>query len=426
MKQVSDETLREQLALFEVFTMGNIYKEAGHKVAKQCVKAINVVTELINKEPLQGPEGFSIDEALETNKLARKEQTRECLYVDLKSILVERCAEEKDVSEEALSITIINEAAEVYSLKEALLPAQKADWIAKYYKDELANGEDVYTLLRMKMPQGRNRMLRYLFIQLIDICVEACDGQMTTKDEELPSFRVAEEKQKDMHEELSQELAKNEETYSIFIEKLFQNNQMIGVKNKFIEEEENKQDELKAHIHKLEEELQQETREKEKLIKYAKMKSYKNMIEMSEEECKSAIFYRDRWQVISKDLSKEVEKVLKAKETASKALQEIEEARHQAREKSWESAYSEFNFEPHCLENIRQTFTEEDIRDCERALMELSKATDKQALSWGAVKEAANHFLFSFQHNERGIVIYDIVEDKAYKVNIVQIAKILD
>lgn len=141
-KKVSEEELREQIALLETFTMTNISKQTGQKVAKKLVQATNLVTGLMKKTPLQAPEVLSIDQLLEKSKLNWQMLGREELEIHLKNILKEKCnalrggSIEAEDSDDALSVFIIDQVAEHYELKEELLPSQKADLITKCYAEE--------------------------------------------------------------------------------------------------------------------------------------------------------------------------------------------------------------------------------------------------------------------------------------------------
>lgn len=445
-KKLSDEELREQVALFEVFKVANVYKDAGHKVAKKLVKATNVVTGFMKKTPLQEPEGFSIEEALQKHKTNRQEETREHLELALKMLLAERCEMPSDVSEDALSVAIIDEAGETYHLKEELMPAQKADWIARYYQEEVkATNEacndknNAYALLKIQMPLGNTKILRYLFVQLIAASVEAYGGQMTIKKEQLPSWLPTHEKEelRQAYQNMLRMLAKNKEAYEHVMQKFLENNQRTAAKKKLIEEEEHKQEAIKACIDKLEKEIENEVVEKEIHMKKTHLTSYKATLEMSKEDIKRAAFYIERGEQASTELSKEIENALKKKEETSQLMKEERDTRNELREVRWEVAYSSFTFELNGLEYIRQHFNENEILDCERVLMELHQMTDREAVSWGEVDEEfcdeykidikdkkLEHLLFSFANNEVGMLVYERIENEPYKINIVRIVKL--
>ena len=268
-QKLSDEALREQIALFEVLTMSNVYKEAGHKVAKQLIKATNVVTELIKKAPLQELEAFSIEEALTAHQAANEEIPREALEEIFKKVLRERCDLEEDATEEALAVYMIDEAGELYELKEELLPSQKADWIAKFYQDELtaateegASPMSTYSILKPKLSLDRTKLLRHLFVQCIAAILQASGAPMTVDNECLPSWAVWQERIAfhQTYEEKVGQCEKNTVKYDQVLQTFLENNQRIALKNKLIEDEENKQEEMKGCIAKLQEERSEERR----------------------------------------------------------------------------------------------------------------------------------------------------------------------
>ncbi|MEG0578554.1 MAG: hypothetical protein RR490_01410, partial [Niameybacter sp.] len=142
-KKVSEDELREQIALLETFTMTNLSKQTGQKVAKKLVQATNLVAGLMKKVPFQAPEVQSTEELIEKNKLQWQMLDREALEQHLKNVLKQKSQSLKsgiidaDASADALSVFMIDQAAELYGIKEELLPSQKADLIKKCYEDEM-------------------------------------------------------------------------------------------------------------------------------------------------------------------------------------------------------------------------------------------------------------------------------------------------
>ena len=293
MKKLSEEELKEQGALLETLTMTNLSKQTSQKVAHKLVKATNLFAGLMKKEPFQTPEVLTIEERLEQNKQKWQAYAREEAERSLKELLKVRCSKldlsrvEEALSEEAFSILILEEAGERYDLKEELLPSQKADFIAKFYQREIKEirkelekqksedkedkekdkekdvedtnsneevqeeakegqqGEEEISEIKclMQLGLGRNKLIRALFARWITLCVQACGGQMTVKEEALPSFQPPRERIQREHDyqELLRQHQRNEAEYEKVLHSLLEADQNLSMKNKVINHEEKKQ-----------------------------------------------------------------------------------------------------------------------------------------------------------------------------------------
>lgn len=444
-KNISEEQLREQLALFEVFTVTNVYKEAGYKVAKKVVEATKVVTTWIKKEPLQAPEGYSVDEALARYQLSREGQSREVLEAVFKHLLRERCKVEEEASEEALSVELIRMAAELYEIKEELLPSQQAKAIATYYQEEMKESfkDDtkvkVDELLKQKMPLSSGKILSYLLVQLVSLCVEVAGEKLMIQDKDLPSYLPARDKEelRRDYEKLKYDVEKYSENYDEVLQKLVESNQLIAAKNKLISEEETRQKTIEASINKLKQEVEKVTCDKECRMKNTQVRSYEAMLEISGEEVKSAELAMKRYKEASLVVAKKVEEALSKKEEAIIKLKEEKEKRYQQLENKWNTNFTKFQFEESCLKYVHETLSSNELIDCERILLELQQYSDQYAISWGpldkalgkayqlpADDESIQHFFFSFKNNEIGICIYEKSESESIAVNIKVIEKV--
>ncbi|MBU3811170.1 MAG: hypothetical protein H9893_05890 [Candidatus Niameybacter stercoravium] len=526
MKKLSEEELKEQGALLETLTMTNLSKQTSQKVAHKLVKATNLFAGLIKKEPFQTPEVLSIEERLEQNKQKWQAYTREETERSLKELLKVRCSKldsssvEEGLSEEAFSILILEEAGERYDLKEELLPSQKADFIAKFYqreikeirkelekqkaedkedkedreeykekdvedtnqneevqeegeqagqeegKEEQQEGEEISEIkCLMQLGLGRNKLIRTLFARWITLCVQACGGQMTVKEEALPSFQPPRERIQREHDyqELLRQHQRNEAEYEKVLHSLLEADQNLSMKNKVIDYEEKKQLEIQVHIEKLIEERkalnerieatrqdlshisnkqeanQLEQIEMQRLTKEVKMKekqmnTYESMLAISAEEVESAtrsieLINMNKEECIAPLLKKAADR----RATTSKRLAEEEEKRQKDLVEKWQLAYKDFIFDEECLKSI-QDFAPYELLDIERALLELYSVQDKKALSWGEVArkeyelfeiepdgQSLEHMYLSLYGGEIIVLIYKVQEE----INKVQIIKVL-
>lgn len=481
-KKVSEEDLREQIAILETFTMSNLSKQTGQKVAKKLVEATNLVTGIIKKAPFQTPEVLSMQELIEKNKLQWQMLERAELEKHLQNVLKTRCNNlnpgtiDEDTSEDALSIFVIEQAAQLYELKEELLPSQKADLITKAYEEEMKEHQkdsekDEDTTQALQIPLGRNKLMRELFVKLIALSVEAYGGQMTVKEENLPSWLPSRERYErdDAYQSLMARHNRNEENYKNMLQRLLENDQEMSSKRKRITYEENKQQEIKLRLDKLKaekdallnkliehmnaltgaseesvlEQLQQIELEEQRVAKEVKMKeaqiaTYEGMLSISMEEVESATKYIDALnKKKEEDITKAVQKAIVNKDETAERIQYEKETREKSLEEKWRTFYAQFEFEEECLKVIHDTFVIYELIDVERALLELHNAQDVEAFSWGEVDEkdyamfglnqeghTLQHILFTLASGRAAILVYEILKEEDCKARIVKILKV--
>ena len=517
MKKLSEEELKEQGALLETLTMTNLSKQTSQKVAHKLVKATNLFVGLMKKEPFQTPEVLTIEERLEQNKQKWQAYAREEAERSLKELLKVRCSKldlshvEEALSEEAFSILILEEAGERYDLKEELLPSQKADFIAKFYQREIKEirkelekqksedkedkekdkekdvedtnpneeaqeeakeeqqGEEEISEIKclMQLGLGRNKLIRALFARWITLCVQACGGQMTVKEEALPSFQPPRDRIQREHDyqELLRQHQRNEAEYEKVLHSLLEADQNLSMKNKVIDQEEKKQLEIQIHIEKLIEERKDlnerieatrqdlshkankeeanelEQIEMQRLTKEVKMKekqmnTYESMLAISAEEVEGAtrsieLINMNKEECIAPLLKKVADK----RAITSKQLEEEEEKRQKDLVEKWQLAYKDFIFAEECLKSI-QDFAPYELLDIERALLELHTVQDKKALSWGEIErkeyelfeiepdgQSLEHMYLSLYGGEIIVLIYK-VQEEINKVKIIKVLKV--
>lgn len=471
-KKISEEDLREQIAILETFNMTNLSKQTGQKVAKKLFQATNLVTGLMKKAPLQEPEVLSIEELVERNKRQWQMLEREELEIHLKNVLKTKCKSlkvrsiEEDISEDALSVFIIEQAAERYELKEELLPSQKADLITKYYEEEMKERQKKLENDEVsgipQVPLGKTKLIRELFVKLIALSVQAYGEAMVAKEEDLPSWIPTREKlQRDQaYQDLMRQHSQNEEEYKNVLQSLLDNDRDISIKKKHIEYEENNSQELEARIKKLTTEkealsnqladqmdavssepdkwaLEQQRLAKEVKMKESQISTYESLLVMSQEEVESAKKYIDALTRKRKDeITKAVQKALAKRDETAQRIQDEKEKRQKNLEANWQTTYSQFKFEEECLKAIYNNFVMYELIDVERALLELHNTQDVGALSWGELDKKdyetleirpdgrmLHHMMFILSSGEIAVLVYQILEEDEYKARIVKILK---
>nr|WP_307989079.1 hypothetical protein [uncultured Niameybacter sp.] len=143
LKKLSEEELREYIAILETYTMTNLSKQTGQKVAKKFVQATNLFVGMMKKTPFETPEVLTLEERLRKNKLNWQMLEKDELLLHIKHVLIEKCNSikagelEESVSDDALYVKVINHAAELYDIKDELLICEKAELIKKSYNHEI-------------------------------------------------------------------------------------------------------------------------------------------------------------------------------------------------------------------------------------------------------------------------------------------------
>lgn len=152
-RKIPDSRLRLEIALLENVSIGNAVKESGSKALGRLATLAGSLSEKLGMKP--GNDGFDnmtgsktqdMISGVERRCVALSGLDRSNLELKFKNLLTEKCREffpvnndssEMSVSEDWLSVTIINEAAKIYETERYLTPALKADEIHKQYEEQL-------------------------------------------------------------------------------------------------------------------------------------------------------------------------------------------------------------------------------------------------------------------------------------------------
>lgn len=152
-RKISDSQLRLEIALLENVSVGNAMKETGSKALGMLAAFAGSIGEKLGMKPgndssSENSSSNAQDMLTNVDKrcVALSGLSRDNLELRFKNLLTEKCnefwtanTESQDigVSEDLLSITIINEAAKIYELDRNMTVALKADEICKRYDDQL-------------------------------------------------------------------------------------------------------------------------------------------------------------------------------------------------------------------------------------------------------------------------------------------------
>lgn len=155
LRKLSESQLRLEIALLENVSIGNAMKEKGSKALGKITAFAGSLTEKLGmKQNVQNDEdnsGYGGEQdmmnAIDKRCVALCGLDREKLEMRFKSLLMQKCTEfmengnngdaQTDISEDRISVIVINEAAVVYGIDRYMTPALKADEICKNYEEQL-------------------------------------------------------------------------------------------------------------------------------------------------------------------------------------------------------------------------------------------------------------------------------------------------
>lgn len=139
LNKLQDSIIRDNIAMLEAVTMGNVVKGYGTTVANKGAKLINGVGSFLGKNPNVSVkeekrlEGYIKDKKYEIRNLHRYE-----LDLRLKNQLRGKL-EDSISSDDSISVSVINSVAKHMKLAEHLTTAQKADGIHRRYLEKALN-----------------------------------------------------------------------------------------------------------------------------------------------------------------------------------------------------------------------------------------------------------------------------------------------
>lgn len=225
LRQISDNDIIEQIALLETMNITNISKPILQKAKKKTISIINFLGSKLGKNTMiEEPEVKELWTLIDEKKEELIECTRTELEERLFDILREKSkGDSENISEDELSVEIIEEAARLYKLYKNSTPGQKANNIYLKYNEKL-NGrakeyisdqpfvdlqettEDIEEIIKNMDQDQKKEFLqsvdvekltllnvwkkvdRQHFSRLVYLAVKAYGGEFTPKEEILPSF----------------------------------------------------------------------------------------------------------------------------------------------------------------------------------------------------------------------------------------------
>lgn len=214
LKKLSEEELREYIAILETYTMTNLSKQTGQKVAKKFVQATNLFVGMMKKTPFETPEVLTLEERLRKNKLNWQMLEKDELLLHIKHVLIEKCNSikagelEESVSDDTLYVKVINHAAELYDIKDELLICEKAELIKKSYNHEIK-------LLKKELEQEHKEKIRE---QIKDQVKEKVEKEIKEIKEELEQKEVSELEKEEEATKEQKHLVENYDPHKLVLE----------------------------------------------------------------------------------------------------------------------------------------------------------------------------------------------------------------
>lgn len=153
-RKISDSQLRLEIALLENVSITSAVKESGSKALEKITAFAGSLSERLGMRQTSPVDADNVSRnaqdmmsAVDKRCVALSGLNRDNLEMKFKNLLAEKCSEflpagdvdsqEKAVSEDCLSVVIINEAAKIYNLEKYMTVALKADEVYKNYEEQL-------------------------------------------------------------------------------------------------------------------------------------------------------------------------------------------------------------------------------------------------------------------------------------------------
>jgi len=225
LRKISDEDIIEQIALLETMNLTNISKPLAQKAKKKTIGIINFFRSKLGKNQMMiEPEVKEIWTLIDEKKDELKNCTRTKLDERLLNVLMEKSKSDvEDLTEDEISVEVIEEAAKSYKLYKNLTPAQKADNIYLKYSEKLSGKakedlkeqnlnelkeatesveetlkiideeqkkdfEQSIDVEKLTLLNAWRKVDRQLFTKIVWLSVKAYGSTFTPKEEILPSF----------------------------------------------------------------------------------------------------------------------------------------------------------------------------------------------------------------------------------------------
>ena len=137
-KNLTDEQIIDQITILETINFTNSMKLYRNKVKESTVKVIKKIWNNIEKDTeTEEIKTKEIYETLEENKQKLMELSRQELDIKLKLLLCDKVESDIELSEEEISLDIVNEAIKILDIGDYLTPAQKIDEIFDIYNEKV-------------------------------------------------------------------------------------------------------------------------------------------------------------------------------------------------------------------------------------------------------------------------------------------------
>ena len=187
-QKLSDDDIRNQIAILSVVNIGNIFSVYGQKAHKGISKALNFFGGLVRKKIMEVPDVKEIDERIadyvdslkymsrdDLEQTLRKafmtrigdkagmgidyKEMQTCLREDMQQI-EETAQDRREIRDECLSLNIVDKAAKYLGVDLSLTPAEKIEVVSQRY------AERIYSELQKQAKKSVNDEARKLVKQL--------------------------------------------------------------------------------------------------------------------------------------------------------------------------------------------------------------------------------------------------------------------
>ena len=193
-QKLSDDDIRNQIAVLNVVTIGNIFSVYGQKARKGISKALNFFGGLVSKKIMEEPDVKEIDERIADYVDSLKNMSRDDLDENLRKAFMirigdktgvrldyeemqaclqdgkqrfkETAQDRKEIKDECLSLNVVDKAAKYLNVDLSLTPAEKIEVVSQRY------AERIYSELQKQAKKSGSDGVKKLVNQL-DININA-------------------------------------------------------------------------------------------------------------------------------------------------------------------------------------------------------------------------------------------------------------
>ena len=186
--KINDQGVREQIAVLETVTMANVLKIYGEKAYKGITDAVNYIGKIFDKEIMDSPNVQELDEQIRDCVNSMTDMKREALDWRLRRALSERSHLKNNIpsgsvgevlpsicyDDEALSIAVVDGAAELLEVDQELSPVEKIEVVNQRYAERMLT--EMRKKIKEEGPEAERKLAHQLEADIAQLSSEERDA----------------------------------------------------------------------------------------------------------------------------------------------------------------------------------------------------------------------------------------------------------